>query len=161
MDLRQAMLDEHQHESALTRSVLQAIPDSLLDYQATDSSRDVRWNVSHLVDIPSWTDMILREAFFDVAPPGEPPHDTPLMENIEAAIATFDQNVQTATSTIREFDVSTLEDDWSLKLGGQVLLTHSRYMIYRMYLINHVAHHRGHLLVYLRLNGVVTPNLYG
>lgn len=161
MDMRKAMLDEFHHESSLTRSVLQAVPDSLLDYRATDSSRDVRWNVSHLVDIPSWTDMILRQAYFDVAPVGEPPHDTPLMENMETAITSFDRHVQDATFTIGDFDMSTLEEDWSLKLGGQVLLTHSRYMIYRMYLISHVAHHRGHLLVYLRLNGIDMPGLYG
>lgn len=161
MDLRRAMLDEYEHESELTRSVLQVVPDFLLDYQATESSRDIRWNVSHLVDIPSWANMILREASFDVAPVGEPPHDTPLVENMEKALAQFDQHAEAATETIRDFDLETLEDDWSLKLGGEVLLTRPRYMIHRMYLINHVAHHRGHLLVYLRINGIETPRLYG
>lgn len=161
MDIRNAMLEEYHHESKLTRSVIEATPDSLLDFKPEESMHDVRWNVSHLVDIPDWTDMILNQAEFDVAPVGQPPHQTLEMQSIAEALDAFDRNTASAKKLISTFDLTTLEDEWSLKLGGQTLLTHPRHLIYRMYLISHVAHHRGHLLVYLRLNGIETPRLYG
>lgn len=161
MDLRSAMLSEFVHEAGLTRSLLDVVPDSLLDYQADESLQTVRWNVSHLVDIPTWMDMILTKSSFDVAPVGEPPHSTPAQPTMAEAIETFDRHVADAKAVIERFDLDSLDDEWSLLLGGQPILTHPRYMIYRMYIINHVAHHRGHLLVYLRTNGVETPRLYG
>ena len=160
MDIRIAMKNELAHEADLTRSVLNVIPDGLLDVKAHPSVRSIRWNVSHLVDILSWAPMILHEAYFDVAPPGEPPHDTPEMATIADAITTFDQNLIVAQGSLDQLSVDTLDDPWSLRVGGQPVLTHPRYMIYRMYMVNHVAHHRGHLLAYLRINDIETPRLY-
>lgn len=161
MDLRSQMLQEFDLETALTRSVLKITPDALMDYQADESLHSVRWNVSHLADIPSWADVILRKDVFDIAPPDGPPHTTPEMATIADTIAAFDSNVQTAKEILAEFPIDSLEDEWSLLIGGQAVLTHSRYMIYRMYMISHVAHHRAHVLVYLRTNGIETPHLYG
>lgn len=161
MDIRKAMRQEFEHESGLTRNVLQTVPDSLMSYQAAADMRPVRWNVSHLVDIPSWLPMILCEASFDVAPVGEPPHETPLMESTEAALAKLEQNLDIGRSAIESFDLDSLEDDWSLLVGGQPVVTHPRHLIYRLYVSNHIAHHRGHLLSYLRISGVETPRLYG
>lgn len=155
------MMHEFEHESALTRSVLAVTPDSLLDYQAHGSLHDVRWNVSHLVDIPSWAEIILRSSVFDVAPPGGPPHTTPEMATISDALASFDKNVATAKEVLADFSLDSLGEEWSLLVGGQPVLTYPRYIAYRIYMITHVAHHRGHLLVYLRTNGIETPHLYG
>ncbi len=161
MDIRAAMLMEFDHESGLTRSVLEVVPDTSMDFQAEPSLRSIRWNVSHLADIPGWTEMILRERTFDVAPIDGPPHDTVMMETAKQAIETFDANIAAARQVIEEFAIDSLDDPWSLQAGGHTLFTHPRHMIYRMYLVSHVAHHRGHLLAYLRMCGVETPRIYG
>lgn len=161
MNIRDAMLQEFDWETGLTRSVLAVVPDSLMDFEAAEGMRSIRWNVSHLVDIPTWLGMILCEAQFDVAPVGQPPHDTPLMESTEQAVSTFDRHIQEAKQVIETFDVESLNDSWSLLVGGEAVLTQPRHLVYRMYACNHVAHHRGHLLAYLRINSVETPRLYG
>lgn len=161
MDIRERMQEEFQHESQLTRSVFDVVPDSLLDYQAGDAMHTIRWNVSHLVDIPTWADMILNQASFDVAPVGQPPHTTPELKSMAAAIEAFDKHIAEAQSVLADFSLESLDDPWSLLTGGQTLLKHPRHLIYRMYMVSHVAHHRAHLLVYLRLNGIETPHLYG
>ncbi|MCM2372198.1 DinB family protein [Aporhodopirellula aestuarii] len=161
MDLRSLMLREFDIESASTRSVIEITPDALMDYQADESLHSIRWNVSHLADIPSWANIILRENVFDVAPPDGPPHTTPEMATVADALQAFDKNIESAKEVIADFSLDTLEDEWSLLVGGQPVLTQPRYIIYRMYMVSHVAHHRAHLLVYLRTNGIETPHLYG
>ncbi|MEM9644739.1 MAG: DinB family protein [Planctomycetota bacterium] len=161
MDLRAAMKSEFAHEAGLTRSVLDVVPDDLLGFQADESMHTIGWNVNHLVDIATWVDMILNQDSFDVAPPGAAPHSTPEMPTIAAALEAHDDHIATSLSVLDSFLMESLEDSWTLLAGGQPLLTHPKHMIYRMYVTNHIAHHRGHLLVYLRLNGVETPRLYG
>ncbi|MEZ6128079.1 MAG: DinB family protein [Planctomycetaceae bacterium] len=161
MDLRAAMLLEFDHESQLTRSVLEVVPNASLDFQAEPSLRPIRWNVSHLADIPSWARVILTEAEYDVAPVGGPPHETAMVESAEQGVALFDANRAIARETIETFDLDSLDDSWTLKAGGQTLSTQPRHLVYRMYMVSHVAHHRGHLLAYLRMCGVDTPRLYG
>jgi len=161
MDHRAAMLLEFDHESQLTRSVLEVVPNATLDFQAEPSLKSIRWNVSHLVDIPTWARILLTEDAYDVAPVGEPPHETEMLESVEQAVAQFDTNLGTAREAIETFDLDSLDDPWSLKAGGQTLMTQPRHLVYRMYMVSHVAHHRGHLLAYLRMCGVDTPRLYG
>lgn len=161
MDIGKAMLEEFADETALTRSLLNVVPDDLLSFQAGETMHTVQWNVSHLADIPSWMEVILKANEFDVAPPGEPPHDTVLLGSASEALSVFDKNVAGAVACIESLDVETLEQPWTLKAGGHPLMTMTRFAAFRKYQLNHVAHHRGHLLVYLRLNGIETPLLYG
>ncbi|TWU61825.1 MULTISPECIES: DinB family protein [Crateriforma] len=160
-DIRSLMTQQFENEIARTRQVLDVVTDALLDYQASPTMRSVRWNVSHLVDVPSWAEIILKADEFDVAPPDGPPHETPEMATMADAMNALDKNVAEARTALASFDVQSLDADWSLKAGGQTLMTMSRYETFQMFEISHVAHHRGHLLVYLRMNGVETPLLYG
>lgn len=161
IDIRRMMIDEFDLETSLTRSVLAIVPDECLDFRATPTARSIRWNVGHLVDIPTWCDAILNQPSLDIAPVGQPPHRVPEPADMAQAIALLETNSAAAREAIESFAVDSLGDPWSLLAGGGPLLTHARHLIYRMYITNHAAHHRGHLLVYLRLCGIEPPHIYG
>jgi uncharacterized damage-inducible protein DinB len=54
-----------------------------------------------------------------------------------------------------------LQAPWMLKRGTQVLMSVPRSSALRSFLISHVIHHRGQMTVYLRLQGVPVPPIYG
>ena len=161
LDVLHSMLAEYRHESGLTRQVLMATPDDHLEFRPVESAHTIAWNAGHLADIPSWMSVVLEEDSFDVAPPNEPPHESPQIDRVAEAVKRFDENTQQAVSVMERFDPQRLNDLWTLQAGGQPIETETRWIIYRRYMINHVAHHRGHLLAYLRICGVETPLLYG
>lgn len=50
---------------------------------------------------------------------------------------------------------------WSLLSNGKTLLTLPRIAVLRSFIMNHSIHHRAQLGVYLRLNNVPVPAIYG
>ncbi|MEM6469029.1 MAG: hypothetical protein AAF802_05620 [Planctomycetota bacterium] len=161
MNIQSLMKQSLDHEAGLTRSVMEKIPDEKLDHVAKEGMRSLRWNISHMADILSWVDMILNEESFDIAPVDGPPHSTYEVSTVAEAIEIHETNLVSAKDAIDRCDPELFHSDWSLLAGGQALLTHPRYMIYQMYVANHIAHHRGHVLVYTRLLGIEMPSIYG
>jgi uncharacterized damage-inducible protein DinB len=73
----------------------------------------------------------------------------------------FDKNVAGARNAIAGASDETFMKNWSLKRGDQTLMTMPRIAVVRSFMLNHVIHHRGQLSVYLRLNNVPVPSIYG
>lgn len=161
MTIGKSLVPELDHEMAGTRRVLERVPDSLLDWKAHSKSNTVGWVASHLADIPSWADVCVNQDSFDVAPPGGPPHETVLLPSIGEILSHFDKNVAVAREVFSSADDQDLMKPWSLLQGGEVMLTMSRIAVVRTFILNHNIHHRAHLCVYLRLNDVPVPGLYG
>ena len=161
MSIGQSLLPELEHEMAGTRRVLQSVTDSILDWKAHEKSNSVGWVASHLADIPSWADVCINQDSFDVAPPGQPPHQTVILSSVEEILAVFDKHVELARDVIAAADDDQYLMPWSLLKGGEVQLTLPRIAVVRSFILNHNIHHRAHLCVYLRLNDLPVPGLYG
>ena len=161
MSLAEALLPEFDHEMQGTRSILQLVPDGLLDWKAHETLNSVGWVASHIVDTLSWMEVTVKETLFDVAPVGGEPHESPVLESVEKILAGFDQNLATA----RELLSATTDDElmvpWTLLEGGKELFTMPRIGIVKTFFVNHVIHHRAFLVAYLRINGIECPGLYG
>jgi uncharacterized damage-inducible protein DinB len=115
----------------------------------------------HLADIPGWTAMTLTNDSLDIAPPGAEPYRTPKADSVQAILDHFDKSVAAARAAL----VAARDEDffkpWSLLSGGTVLFTMPRMAVVRSFVLNHSIHHRAHLCVYLRLNDVPVPGMYG
>ncbi len=161
MNIGTSFITEFDHEMANTRIVLEHVNDDLLDWKAGENLNSIRWVASHLVDIPSWIDVTINADSFDIAPPDGPPHTTPMLESVSAMLTAFDQHVSTGRELIASASDETYMKDWSLLQGGQALMTMPRVAIVRSFILNHIIHHRAFLCVYLRLNGIDVPGMYG
>jgi uncharacterized damage-inducible protein DinB len=161
MSIGESLLPEFDQELRGTRRVLQNVTDEILDWKAHQKSNTVRWVASHLADIPSWADVCINKDSFDVAPPGEPPHRTEPLDDVDSILKKFDENVARAREVIAEADDGQFLKEWSLLKGGEVMMTMPRIAVVRSFIFNHMIHHRGHLCVYLRLNELPVPALYG
>ncbi len=161
MSYAEMILPEFDHEMANTRKVLECVPDDKLNWQARPDMNTIGWNANHLVEIPGWVEGTLTHSSWDVAPEDGEPYQTPTLSNIEELLGLFDQNVSTARRAIENVKAEDLGVMWSLLEAGKPIFTMPRVAIIRSFILNHLIHHRAHLCVYLRLNDVTVPEMYG
>ena len=161
MSFAQLLLPEFEQEMAGTRKVLERIPDDKADWKAHSKSNTIGWVGAHLVEIPGWVEGTLTQDSWDIQPPGGEPYRTPPWTNRAEMLAQFDKNVADAKRAIAATADEAFLKEWSLLMGGQPVITMPRLGVIRSFVINHTIHHRAHLCVYLRLNDIPVPGLYG
>lgn len=161
MSYAQILIPEFDHEMAITRKVIACIPQSSWQFRADPTFQTVGWNACHLAEIVGWTAGVLTQDAFDVAPPGGPRYETPRLATPAEALELFDQNVAEARGAIEGVREESLGESWSLLETGKPLFTMPRAGVVRLFVMNHMIHHRAFLCAQLRLNQVTTPPVYG
>lgn len=159
MSYADEILPEFDHEMANTRRVLELVPDDKLEWRAHPDLNTIGWNAQHLAQIPGWVEGTLTKPSWDIGlPEGEAP--PALLTSRDEILKLFDANVATARQAFRNVKDDELDVPWSLLYNGQTLFTLPRRTVIRTYVLNHIVHHRAHLLVYLHLNNIAVPQMY-
>ncbi|MFZ5830870.1 MAG: DinB family protein [Planctomycetota bacterium] len=161
MSLSEALLPEFEHEMANTRRVLERIPEDKLEWKIHEKSNTIGWVGSHLAEIPGWTEVTLNQDSFDVAPPGGEPYRTRQATSRQEILNTFDKNVAAARDLIAKTSDEEFMKPWTFMSGGNTIFTLPRAAVLRSFILSHNIHHRAHLCVYLRVNNVPVPAIYG
>ena len=78
-----------------------------------------------------------------------------------ALLAGFDEQVRQARALLAATSDASMMETWTLKSGGQTILAMPRVAVLRSFVMNHLIHHRAQLAVYLRMNDVPVPSMYG
>ena len=161
MALSDAILPEFDHEMANTRKALERVPDDKFGWKPHEKSGTMGWLAGHLANLPTWTGYTINQDSLDLAPVGgEAPRAEPPASR-EELLKLFDKNVTEARAAIAAASDADLFQPWSLLKGGETLLTMPKIAVLRGFVMNHQIHHRGQLTVYLRLNDIPVPALYG
>jgi uncharacterized damage-inducible protein DinB len=161
MTLSRALLPEFDYEIANTRRALERVPEDRFDWKPHDKSTSMGGLATHLANIPTWATRAVKQDSFDMAPQGGPPARVPEAKSLAEVLEAFDKNVAEARAAISEASDEHLLTNWSLLSGGATVMTLRRIAVLRSFVMNHSIHHRGQLSVYLRLNDVPVPGLYG
>lgn len=161
MSYADSILPEFDQEMANTRKVLERIPDDKLEWKPHPKSQTIGWNAIHLADLTGWLTMVLNTTSLDVAPVDGEPYRFPPHGSREEILATFDRNVAAARQAIVEAKDESVGVPWTLEQAGKPIFTMPRAAVIRSMVLNHLIHHRAILLVYLRLNDVPIPGMYG
>jgi uncharacterized damage-inducible protein DinB len=161
MTYAETILPEFDQEMASTRKVLDRVPDDKLDWRPHPKSNTIGWNANHLADMPSWAVHTLNATSLDIAPVGGPTYQSPKLATRGDILAKFDKNVAEARRALAASKDEAMEVGWSLLKGGQKLFTMPRRAVIRTFVMNHIIHHRAVLCVYLRLNDIAVPGMYG
>jgi uncharacterized damage-inducible protein DinB len=157
MAIKDGLLAEFDHEMGTTRRLLERLADDRLAWKPHEKSMSMGALATHLSNLPAWGGIILNQPAFDLA--AAPPPLDPLASRA-AILAAFDQKITQARESMDRTDAELIVP-WSLRRGGQEVFTMPRVTAFRTFVLYHMVHHRGQLSVYLRLNGIPIPPIYG
>ena len=161
MALSEALLPEFDHETAGVRTTLERVPADRLDWKPHPKSGSMGWLAGHLANLPSWAVLTINRDELDMLPGGKPLDSPPPPADTAELVATFDRNAAAARAAIASATDADLFQPWSLLQNGVILMTLPKVAVLRSFVFNHLIHHRAQLGVYLRLNDVPVPSLYG
>jgi uncharacterized damage-inducible protein DinB len=160
MSIAASLLPEFDHEMSGTRKALERVPDAAFAFAPHEKSYSLRDLVTHLANLPHWTAVTVETEELDMDAPGGGERADPVGSTAEA-LETFDRNVAAAREALAGASDETLLGPWTLRAGGRTVFTMPKVAVLRSFVMNHMIHHRGQLTVYLRMNDVPLPALYG
>jgi uncharacterized damage-inducible protein DinB len=161
MAIVDALLPEFDHEMANTRKVLERVPDDRLGWRPHPKSYTMGELATHVARLPTWATMTVQHDELDMAPGGKPlPREAEAKSRAEL-LSIFDESVKKARPALASTSDAAIVKNWSLKSNGATLLSMPRIAVLRGFVMNHSIHHRAQLGVYLRLNDIPVPALYG
>lgn len=154
-----SLIAEFEHEVISSRKLLLAIPEKDLDYKPSPISWTMGELAQHIATIYYWYVGTLTHDVYDLAGDqlerGKP-------DDIQATLNLFEKNVELARAALNEITEENLQDLWTMKIGDRTVVgPMPRGVAIRSFLFNHVYHHRGEMIVYLRSTGNQVPGLYG
>jgi uncharacterized damage-inducible protein DinB len=161
MGISEGLLKEFDLEMASTRKTLERIPEDKLTWKPHEKSTALGRLAGHLAELPGMGVRVMQSDSFDVANRGEPGRKPNVAESQKQVVEMFDKNVAAVRSAIAGASDADLEKNWALTLGERKLYDGPRIGALRRMMMNHMIHHRAQLGVYLRLNGVAVPSVYG
>ena len=156
MAISASLLPEFDHEMVTTRKVIERVPADKFGYKPHERSMTMGALAAHIAEMPGWAVAATQADSLDMAAYKPPAITTPA-----EVLSTFDKNVAAARAAIAAASDETLMQNWSLKQGDKTLMTMPKIVVVRSFMLNHVIHHRGQLSVYLRLNNIPVPSIYG
>ena len=160
MAMRDALLPEFDHEMGTTRRLLERTPADKFDWKPHDKSMSLGQLAAHIANIPHWMDAILQHTVFDIATaPEDTRPRTP--ESVAWLLSDFDTKVKTARAGLTNTGDAEMFTPWTFKHDGHEVFTLPRVAAIRSFVMNHSIHHRGQFSVYLRMNNVPLPSMYG
>ncbi len=157
--LVQSLLGEFLHEAENTRKLLMAIPDSALEYKPSEKNWTTGQLASHIAEVYNWYDPTFN---LDVMDMGGYKYDKGDITKAANIVAKFEENVKKAQAVLENAKDESMMTMWKMTMGGNdIFPPMPRIQVVRGFLFNHLYHHRGELVVYLRATGNKVPGLYG
>ena len=161
MPIRDAILAEFDHEMISTRKTLERVPEGKAEWAPHEKSMKMGRLAGHVAELSGWAATIIGQDSLDFRPVGAPPQTPTVMTSQKQLLEVFDKKVAEARKAISGASDETLMKQWTLLSGGQTLFSMPRGAVLRSFVMNHIVHHRAQLGVYLRLNGIAVPSVYG
>lgn len=161
MAIKDALLPEFDQEMATTRKVLERLPSDKFAWTPHETSMPLGRLAAHVATLNVWLVQTLKRDAFDVEPLDGEPWRMPEFNTTAELVAGFDALAAEARAALVDASDEHLLAAWSLLKGGQTLFSMPRIVSIRSFIFNHLIHHRGQLCVYLRMNGVPVPSIYG
>lgn len=156
---KEALLGEFLHEAENTRKLLNAIPDSALEYRPQPHLWSVGQLASHIAEVYNWYDATFNQDEFEM---GTFKYDKGDISKASNIVAKFEENLAKAKDVLEKSDESNYFNTWTMTVGGHPAMPPMpRIQVVRGFLYNHLYHHRGELVSHLRASGNKIPGLYG
>lgn len=155
----ESLRQEFEHEVDNTRKLLHAVPEKDLGYRPSDISWTMGELAQHIATIYYWYVGTLTQDVYDMATDHL---ERGPADDLQATLQLFEHNVEKARTALSALTAEKMGQEWTMKVGERTVLGPlPRAVVVRGFLFNHIYHHRGELIVYLRATGNKVPGLYG
>jgi uncharacterized damage-inducible protein DinB len=157
MAIVDALLPEFDHEISTTRKLLERVPEDRLDWKPHPRSSSLGQLAQHVATLPLWGAMTVNQSELDLG-------DDFTFEPVQtraALLAMFDANATGTRAALAGKSDAEMMAPWTLKRSGQTIFSMPKASVWRSFVMSHLIHHRGQLSVYLRMNDLPVPSIYG
>jgi len=157
--LHQALLAEFKMEAESTKKLFDAITDDVLTYKPNDFNWTIAELASHIVGTYHWWIGTLEDDIFEMS---TYKYDKGDISNIASIKERLASHIADVLKIFENYPEERLMDMWFMQMHGENLMpAMPRAQVIRSFLMNHLYHHRGQLVAYLRVNGKSVPGMYG
>jgi uncharacterized damage-inducible protein DinB len=161
MKLSEMFLAELEREATGTRKALERVPEGHNDWKPHPRSMPLGYLAALVATMPSWIVSMVKADEFDMRSPEAEKFKPQEWKTSKELVAMFDGALAGARKALSETNDEHLLTPWKFVVGGHVVNEEARHIMIRDSVLSHLAHHRGQLTVYLRLNEAAVPPLYG
>ncbi len=157
MSISEMLLPEFDEEMKNTRKVLELVPEDKFDYKPHEKSMPLGRLAGHVAEMPSWVAQTLQTEVLEMGGDYKPWNPATRKEILDA----FDKHVAEARTAIAGASDEEMAKTWTFIYGGKTIFSMPRAAVLRGMTMSHMIHHRAQLGVYLRMNNVEIPGMYG
>src|SRR5262245_54854754 len=160
MKLKEYLLPEIEREIDRSRRALEQVPADKYDWKPHEKSMNFGYLVNMVATIPTWIALQVNQDELDIAPASGGNIQQKRLDTSDELLKALDEAGASVRSAFEKTTEEHLQTNWRLLARGQVVMEAPRYEMIQD-TINHWAHHRGQMTVYLRLMGAKVPAIYG
>lgn len=153
-----ALIGELEHEAGVTRACLERIPAEKFDWKPHEKSMAFGRLASHIAEMFGWTPATMEQSELDFSKMDYKPFEPKTTDEL---VEFLDKHVAEAVTTLKNSPDERFMENWTMRNGETVYFTMPKVAVMRSFVMNHIVHHRGQLSVYLRLNDIAVPAIYG
>ncbi len=161
MKLTELFIADLERDAEATRQVLARVPEGRNQWKPHERSMELGRLTSLVATMAGWVELMVNTDEFDIAPKDGPAYQSPQFESRQQILHIHEDGLQRSIAALRGTTDEHLQKPWKFMARGHVISALPRHINIRDTVINHLAHHRGQLTVYLRLTSASVPAIYG
>jgi len=160
MTIAEILLQDYDIEISNTRRTLERVPEGKNDWKCHDKSMHLGKLAMHCASLPLFGYYVLEDDGMDLAA-SKREHVPLIFTTREAALKQLDESASKCRASLAAASDEQLSKPWKFAYGDMVISNNPRSLSFRQMFFNHLVHHTAQLGVYLRLNEIPVPALYG
>jgi uncharacterized damage-inducible protein DinB len=161
MELKELFLEQLEREAVITRKTMERVPEGRNSWKPHEKSMALGYLAALVATMPGWVSFMIEQDELNLDAPSSEEFKTKPVATKAELLQGLDDGVAKARKALEATTEEHLMKPWRFAMGGKVLTEKPRHVVLTDAVFNHLAHHRGQLTVYLRLNDASVPALYG
>lgn len=161
MEIKDFILEQLEREVATSRKVLERVPEGRNDWKPHEKSMALGYLASLVASMPGWVSLMVDKDELDLGDPASAKFRPRVVETSAELVKILEDSAVDARRVLTSTSDDHLMKPWRFVMNGQTISEDPRYVVLSDALLSHLAHHRGQLSVYLRLNEAIVPAMYG
>jgi uncharacterized damage-inducible protein DinB len=161
MELKKFFREQLDREAAASRKAVERVPEGHNGWKPHERSMELGYLAALVATMPGWLHFMIDRDELDLDGPSGQTFRTKAVETRAELLTLLDEGLAKSRGALENTTEEHLMTSWRLTMGGKVLTEGPRYTMIADGALSHMAHHRGQLTVYLRLNEAKVPAIYG